>query len=71
MEDKPAWLFDDGPDLPEGWEPLEPGEYDVTCDGCGGSRTGPGRSTIPALAAGGRPRASGCKTPAKPLQEAL
>ena len=37
VEDEPAGplLFDDGPDLPAGWEPLEPGEYDATCDGCG------------------------------------
>jgi len=35
IEDQPARLFDDGPDLPDGWEPLEPNEYDVTCDGCG------------------------------------
>ncbi len=35
IEDQPARLFDDGPDLPEGWEPLEPGAYNVTCDGCG------------------------------------
>ena len=36
VESEPAqpMLFDDGPDLPEGWEPLEPGEYDATCDGC-------------------------------------
>jgi len=34
VEAQPARLFDDGPDLPEGWEPLEPGEYDATCDGC-------------------------------------
>ena len=33
IEDQPARLL--GPDLPEGWEPLEPGEYNVTCDGCG------------------------------------
>lgn len=35
IEDQPARLVDDGPDLPEGWEPVEPNEYDVTCDGCG------------------------------------
>ena len=28
-------LFDDGPDLPEGWEPLEPDEYNATCRSCG------------------------------------
>lgn len=35
IEEKPAQLFDDGPDLPDGWEPLEPNAYDATCDGCG------------------------------------
>lgn len=37
IEDQPARpvLVDDGPDLPEGWEPLEPNEYNATCDGCG------------------------------------
>lgn len=37
VESEPAGpvLYDDGPDLPAGWEPLEPGEYNVTCDGCG------------------------------------
>lgn len=35
IEGQPMRLFDDGPDLPEDWEPLEPGEHDSTCDGCG------------------------------------
>ena len=34
VEAGPA-LCDDGPDLPEGWKPLEPDEYNVTCSGCG------------------------------------
>ena len=37
VEEKPVGpvLFDDGPNLPEGWEPLEADEYNATCRSCG------------------------------------
>ena len=28
-------FFDDGPMMPEGWEPSKPGAYDQACKGCG------------------------------------